>query len=66
MSLAYGMRVVGLTATFNQLANGIAAGQVEAAQRGLITPFTGMIFFPMFFGAAIASRRRPEIHKQLM
>lgn len=60
------MRVVGLAAAFNQLANGIAAGQVEAAQRGLITPFTDMIFFPMFFGAEIAFRRRPEIHKRLM
>lgn len=60
------MRVVGLAAAFNQLANGIAAGQVEAAQRGLITPFADMIFFPMFFGAAIAFRRRPKIHKRLM
>lgn len=60
------MRVVGLAAAFNQLANGIAAGQVEAAQRGLITPFTDISFFPMFFGAAIAFRRRPKIHKRLM
>ena len=66
--IAYGVLiiVVGLVTTFNQLANGIAAGEAEAAQRGLIAPFTDMIFFPMFFGAAIAFRRQPEIHKRLM
>jgi len=52
------MRVVGLVATSNQLANGIAAGPVEAAQCGLIVPFTDMVFVPVFFSAAIAFRRR--------
>ena len=66
--VAYGVIivVVGLVTTFNQLGNGIAAGQAEAAQRGLIAPFTDMIFFPIFFGAAIAYRRQTEIHKRLM
>ena len=66
--IAYGVLivVVGLTTTFNQLANGIASGQAQTAQSGLIAPFTDMIVFPIFFGLAIAYRRKPEIHKRWM
>ncbi len=68
VGMAYGVLliVVGVVTTFNELANGIAAGQVEAAQRGLLAPFTNMIVFPIFFGAAIAYRRKTEIHKRFM
>ena len=68
LGIAYGVLivVVGLAATFNQLANGIAAGEAEATQSGLIAPFTDMIVFPMFFGLAVAYRRKPEIHKRWM
>jgi ABC-type Na+ efflux pump permease subunit len=68
VGIAYGVLivVVGLATTFNQLANGIAAGEAEAAQSGLIAPFTDMIVFPIFFGMAVAYRRKPEIHKRWM
>ena len=60
------MRVVGLAAAFNQLANGIAAGQVEAGQRGLITPVTDRSFFPRLLGSGIAFRERPEVNEGLL
>ncbi len=68
VGIAYGVLIVivGLATTFNQLANGIAAGEAEAAQSGLIAPFTDMIVFPIFFGMAVAYRHKPEIHKRWM
>ncbi len=68
VGMAYGVLliVVGVVTTFNELANRIAAGAVELAHRGLLAPFTNMIVFTIFFGAAIAYRRKTEIHKRFM
>ena len=65
---AYGILVVinGFITTFKDLANCIAEGQTEAAQSGLIAPFTNVVVFAIFFGAAITYRRQTEIHKRLM
>ena len=68
VGIAYGILVVivGFITTFNELANGIAEGQTEAAQSGLIAPFTNVVVFAIFFGAAITYRRQTEIHKRFM
>ncbi len=58
--------LVGLLTTFNQLTNGIAAGKAEEAQLFLLVPLTDMIVFPILFGAAIAYRKKTEIHRRLM
>ncbi len=58
--------IVGLVASVHQLADGIAAGEVERAQRFFLVPLVDMVLFPAFFGAAIAYRKTPEIHKRLM
>ncbi len=36
------------------------------AQRRLLGPLTDMVAFPIFFGLAVAYRRRLEIHKRFM
>ena len=68
VGIAYGILVVinGFITTFNELANGIAEGQTEAALSGLIAPFTNVVVFAIFFGAAITYRRQTEIHKRFM
>jgi len=58
--------VIGLVTTFNQFTNNIAADQTGVAERQLLAPLSDMIVFPIFFAAAIAYRRKPEIHKRLM
>lgn len=58
--------VVGVFTAFSQFADRIDAGRLEEAQQRLLAPLTDMIVFPLFFGAAILYRRRPEIHKRLM
>ncbi len=60
------MIVVGLLTTFSRFATRIEAGRLEEAQRALLYPLTDMLIFPVFFGAAIAYRKKPEIHKRLM
>ena len=57
---------VGLITTFNQFANFISADQVAVAERQLLGPLSDMVVFPVFFAAAVAYRRKPEIHKRLM
>lgn len=68
VAIGYGVLliVIGLVAAFNQLANGIAAGRAEEAQRFFLVPLVDMVVFPIFFGAAIACRKTPEVHKRLM
>jgi hypothetical protein len=58
--------VVGVVTAFSQFADRVEAGRVEEAQARLLAPLTDMIVFPIFFGAAVFYRRRPEIHKRLM
>jgi hypothetical protein len=64
----YGLCVIlfGLLAALNGFATRIHAGRIMAAQRFLWGPLTDLVVFAMFFGAAWAYRRRPEIHKRLI
>lgn len=68
VAIGYGVLLiaVGLFASVHQLAGGIAAGEVERAQRFFLVPLVDMVVFPIFFGAAIAYRKTPEVHKRLM
>lgn len=68
VGMIYGcaMILVGLLVTFSQFADRVAAGDFAQAQSRLLYPFTDMLIFPVFFGAAIAYRRKPEIHKRWM
>lgn len=58
--------VVGVMTAFSQFADRIEAGRLEEAQTRLLAPLTDMIVFPLFFGAAVLYRHKPEIHKRLM
>ena len=68
IGIIYGwsMVAVGLLVTFSQFYGRVLAGNVLEAQSRLLYPFTDMFIFPAFFGAAVAYRRKPEIHKRLM
>ncbi|MYF69462.1 MAG: hypothetical protein F4053_04690 [Proteobacteria bacterium] len=68
VGMIYGIAMifVGLLVTFSQFADRVAAGNFPAAQSRLLYPFTDMLIFPAFFGAAIAYRRKPQIHKRWM
>ena len=68
VGMIYGcaMILVGLLVTFSQFADRVAAGDFAQAQSRLLYPFTDMLIFPVFFGTAIAYRRKPEIHKRWM
>ncbi len=58
--------VVGVVTAFSQFADRIDAGRLEEAQTRLLAPLTDMIVFPLFFGAAVFYRHKPELHKRLM
>ncbi len=62
----FGLIPVGILAAFAIFASRVDAGLVEEAQRRLLAPLTDMIVFPIFFGAAVAFRRKPELHKRFM
>lgn len=68
IGMIYGtaMILVGLLVTFSQFADRVVAGDFQQAQARLLYPFVDMLVFPAFFGAAIAYRRKPEIHKRWM
>jgi hypothetical protein len=68
ISLATGMVFIGLAATINTLATGLAAGYGDAARAFSIIPVTAIGLFAGFLAAAIVSirRRHPEAHKRLM
>ena len=68
ISLATAMVLIGLAATINTLAIGLAAGYGDAARAFSIIPVTAIGLFAGFVVAAIVSihRRRPESHKRLM
>jgi len=57
---------VGLATTVNRVLFYFNDGQEDRAKAFLIAPLSDMIVFPVFFAAAIAYRRKPEIHKRLM
>src|SRR5262245_15140605 len=58
--------VVGVFTAFSQFADRVEAGRLEEAQTRLLAPLTDMIVFPIFFGAAVLYRHKPELHKRLM
>jgi hypothetical protein len=58
--------LVGLTTAFSQFADRVEAGRLEEAQTRLLAPLSDMIVFPIFFGAAVYYRHKPELHKRLM
>lgn len=64
----YGFVIIGmgLFVALHQLAVSVAAGKVAEAQAFLLIPLVDMIIFPIFFGAAIYYRRKPELHRRLM
>lgn len=68
IAIYYGFALipVGILAAFAMFASRVDAGLVEEAQRRLLAPLTDMVVFPIFFGAAVAFRRKPELHKRFM
>jgi hypothetical protein len=70
VGIAYGIAVVilGFVAGFVVPATYVEAGTwpLDRAASFLATIFGDMMLFGGFFGAAIAYRRRPEVHKRLM
>jgi hypothetical protein len=68
IGVVYGVVViaVGLFTAWSQFALRVEAGMLAEAQNRLLAPLTDMIVFPIFFGAALYYRRRPELHKRLM
>jgi hypothetical protein len=68
--IAYGAVVlgIGLVVSFAAPALHVRSGEwsVDRAAGFLLLPLIDMVLFAGFFGAAIAYRRRPEIHKRLI
>ncbi len=60
--------LMGLVTSFAVPALHVAAGRstLDEAAAFLILPLGDMLLFCVFFSAGIASRRRPEVHKQWM
>jgi hypothetical protein len=65
-ALAASMVVVGSTAGIWSMQREVANGNTDAAMTFLTTPFSAMLVFALLVGAAVAWRRRPEVHKRLM
>lgn len=68
LGVPYGVLVVliGLLTTLYQYAGRIRADGLEASLEYPTWPLIDMAIFAPFFAAAIAYRRKPEIHKRLM
>lgn len=70
VGIAYGVLVLvmGVIVTFAAPVMHVQAGRwtVDAAASFLILPIGDMFLFSGFFGAAIAYRHKPEIHKRLI
>jgi hypothetical protein len=68
IGIYYGFALVpvGILTAFVIFAGRVEAGLLEEAQRRLLAPLTDMVLFPIFFGAAVGYRRKPEIHKRFM
>ena len=68
--MAYGALVValGLAITFVATSTHMASGawDADSAAAFLLLPLGDMALFAGFFGAAVAYRRRPELHKRLI
>lgn len=69
IGIAYGVLiiVVGVAVSLTMFAIRVRAGEMDAAQRALMSPLVDMIIFAPIFAAAVYCRRRkPELHKRLM
>lgn len=70
IGIAYGVVVLalGLVVSFVAPVLHVRAGEwtVDRAAGFLLLPLVDMVLFGGFFGAAVAYRRRPEIHKRLI
>jgi hypothetical protein len=70
VGMAYGALVLalGLAITFFAASMHMASGawDLDSAAAFLLLPLGDMVLFAGFFGAAVAYRRRPEIHKRLI
>jgi hypothetical protein len=66
LGIAYGFLLiaVGLTTTVLRSAGRVSAG--ENGARLLYVASLDMVLFSIFFGAAVALRRKPELHRRLM
>jgi hypothetical protein len=66
LGIAYGvvLIVTGLLTGISRSANRVVIG--ENAERLLYVAFVDMVLFAGFFGAAIAYRRKPQLHRRLM
>jgi hypothetical protein len=60
------MTFVGTWTAMASLQSGIERGFEEAARRFAIVPISGIIFFAVVVGIAIANVRRPDTHMRLM
>ena len=70
VGIAYGTLVlgIGLVVSFVAPVLHVRAGEwtIDRAAGFMLLPLVDMVLFAGFFGAAIAYRRRPEIHKRLI
>jgi hypothetical protein len=66
IALATAMVFVGIWTALASLDLAIAGGFEEAGRRFVIAPITGILFFAVVVGFAIANVRRPETHMRLM
>lgn len=68
VGIGYGVLVIviGVAVAFVMFAARVRAGQLAEAQSRLLAPLLDMVFFAIFFGAAIYWRRTADLHKRLM
>jgi hypothetical protein len=68
LGIYYGFTLiaVGLFTGFVQVGARIAAGDAAGGSRFLLTILSDMAVFSIFFGAAVAYRHKPDIHKRCM
>lgn len=61
-----GVVIVGIVTAVIRFAVRLEESGIEQVQHTAIFPFTDMVLFSAFFGAAAYYRKRPELHKRLM
>jgi hypothetical protein len=66
VSLATAMTIFGFLAAVSALKRAAVAGLTEAGIAFTIVPLSGILFFAVVFGLAVANTHRPETHKRLM
>ncbi len=66
VSLATAMTIFGFLVAVNAMKRSAAMGQLDAGVAFAIVPLSGILFFAVVSGLAIAKTRQPETHKRLM